>query len=216
MADKLTLTVDGAAGSAVRSNLRALETRYNNSWRQILALHSSNSVNKGCTTYAYYNTALYIGGGHYDWLEDYDEGDDFDAGGTFLWTVPETGTYMFVWRDMSFIINAGKHPSNGASGSHMTGIGLWNHTLGAFYALWRTGYQYDGTGTPAWGAGKNYFGLNGVGVMNLTGGVALGIGTMTTWASSSAYATVGNLHNQQTAGLTAYMDVYRLETGAPS
>ena len=208
MSDAQTLIEDGDLGSDVRDNLRGLQTRYNNSWRQILAL-STTGTSKEATRYFY--TAAFgaslVGGGGCDWVANY-----IAAGITFssfLWTVGTTGTYAFAWRNWNLKTSYGGTAQVSVNASRNMGIGIWVGT--AYYELQNMGLpKSTGTGNPT----SQYDNTNGISCLDLTAGQIVRIGSACLYGgSTSTYGGSGRIHNQG-ASNPAKCDVYLLESGA--
>ena len=203
MSDAQTLILDGDLGSDVRANLNGLQTRYNESWRQILALSSagtSKSASQYTTVHGY---GKFIGGGGYNWVADY-----VATGITFAssnWTVDVTGTYWIAFRDMRIEF---KHagPPHAQVAARYVGIGAW--VDGVYYELQNYGFDQQSPVPPY----MQMEHMSGISAINLTAGQDVQIGSAALYSSSSSHATLGNMHNQ--GAQVAYVDVYLGETGA--
>ena len=204
MSDAQTLIANGDAGSSVRGDLNELQTRFNESWRQILALSSSGSF-KAATKSNTFNSFHYFGGGGYTWVLDY------VATGitatTTTWTVDATGTYYFVFRDMKFNRKPGGHVSSGLMTAARLGIGAW--VDGIYYELQNYGWYPSGVT----GFLQPVTHGSGVSALSLTAGQVVSLGTACIYAASSTFAKSGYLH-EQGATQVAHMDVYLAEVGA--
>lgn len=205
MSGTLAVISNGQDGVVVEDKLNAQILRYNESWRQILAFHTTGA-SKTVSRYAVVGPSAYLAGGAFDIAVDYDE-DTAMSGG--IWTVPVTGTYIFSWRDLKFAIRAGGHPDNAQQTGYSVGIGLWVGQV--FYRLQPLSLAAHISPSLTSTFIDRY---NGMSSIDLTVGQEIEFGVANVFGSSSSHVNYQNMHDQGI--ITGYIDVYTMQTGVPS
>jgi hypothetical protein len=204
MSGTLADITNGQDGVVVENKLNAQILRYNESWRQIIALQTTGA-SKVISKTSYIASSVYLGGGVFNVGTIYDE--DAAMSGN-IWTVPTTGTYIFAWRDLKMAFGAGHQPTVGVEAGYILGIGLWIDNV--FYRL--EVHQFvTVSGTLA----SPIVAYSGMSCVNLTVGQPVQFGTATRFANHPTYLISNwNLHDQ--GGTVGYIDVYHAQTGLPA